>query len=268
MKTLRLHSLWIAVAFVLVVGAVSGCAGTPIRQHPDFASAARKVQSIAILPPDVEHVRIVFTGENERLTEQEREVAVDLQRGFEAALKTKQYVVRPWPDAQQLEETPNANFELQQVRTAYNEASKQLYDKAANAEESKKFRVSLGPVVNPVATRVNAEALLYARFNGFEKSGGQQTKDILAGALLGVLTGAIAIPKPTGAVLEVALIDGVTGDVLWANRGGNEGPSGLGYGAFTMSGAILGPFPGKDAAVASGGGEAAKPVDTAAATKE
>lgn len=268
MKTLHSNSLWVVVALVVVVGAVSGCAVTPIRQHPDFASAARKVQTIAILPPDVEHVRIVFNGENERLTEKEREVAVELQQGFEAALKSKQYVVRPWLDAKQLEENPNANFDLQQVRAAYNEASKQLYDKAANAEESKKYRVSLGPIVNPVATRLNAEALLYARFHGFEKSGGQQTKDILAGALLGVLTGAIAIPKPHGAALEVVLIDGVTGDVLWANRGGNEGSGGLGYGAFTMSGAILGPFPGKDTAAASGSGDIATPVDTAAATKK
>lgn len=258
MKTLRSNSLWIAVALVLVVGAVSGCGITPIRQHPDFASAARKVQSIVVLPPDVEHVRIVFNGDNERLTEKEATVATQLTQGLETSLKNKHYTVRPWLDPKQQERHPNLSFELQQVRTAYTEAAKQLFEKAANEEESTKYRVTLGPVVNPIATVTNAEALLYARFSGFEKSGGQQTKDILAGALLGVLTGVIALPHPEGAALEVALIDGVTGDVLWANRGGTAGPHPLGFGAPLMAENILARLPGKDAVVVTPGNEGPK----------
>lgn len=261
------HRFLAGIALLIVVSVVSGCAMTPIRQHPDFASAARKVETIAVLPPDVEFVRIVFNGDNERVTEKERTIADELHQNLETALKSKQYTVRPWLDTKQQEANPNANFDLQQVRTAYTEAAKQLYDKNANEEESKTYRVSLGPLVNPVASLVNAEALLYVRYYGFEKSGGQQTKDILAGALLGVLTGVIAVPKTEGSAMEVALIDGATGDVLWANRGGNDGPGGLGYTAQMMSENVLARLPGKETAVAtndsnadSTGAKAAEPA--------
>lgn len=251
------HRLLAGVALVVVIGVVSGCAVTPIRQHPDFANAARPVQTVAILPPDVEFVRIVFNGDNERLTEKERTIAEELYRGLETALKNKHYTIRPWLAAKEGEENTSVNFDLQQVRVAYNEAAKQLYEKPVNEEESKSFRVTLGPVVNPIASRMDAEALLYMRFNGFEKSGGQQTKDIVAGALLGVLTGVVPLPKPEGSALEVALIDGATGDVLWANRGGNDGPGGLGYRAPIMAENILARLPGKETAIASNDGNAA-----------
>lgn len=251
------------VALVVVVGFASGCATTtPIRQHPDFASAARKVQSIAILPPDVEHVRIVFNGDNERLTEKERTIADQLSQSFEATLKSKQYTVRSSIASKQEEAKKNVDFELQQVRTAYNEAAKQLFEKPANEEESKKYRVSLGPVVNPVASLMEADALLYVRYYGFEKSAGQQAKDIMAGALLAVLTGTAVVRPAEGAALEVALIDGATGDVLWANRGGNAGPGALGIGAATMATNIVTRLPGKETAIAKNDGGAAKSVDS------
>jgi hypothetical protein len=260
-----IHRLIASVAFLLIVSLVSGCTTmTPIRQHPDFASAARKVRTVAILPPDVEYLRIVFNGDNERQTDKEQTITQELQESLETTLKKKQYTVQPWLSDKQKEENKNVSFDLQQVRAAYNEAAKQLFDKPANEDESKKYRVSLGPVVNPVASLVNAEALLYARYHGFEKSGGQQTKDILAGALLSVLTGVVAVPAAEGSVLEVALIDGATGDVLWANRGGNQGPGGLGFRAPLMAENILVRLPGKEIAVAASDGNPAKAVDSAA----
>jgi hypothetical protein len=259
------HRLMAGVTFLLVVSLVSGCVTmTPIRQHPDFANAARQVQTVAILPPDVEYLRIVFTGDNERQTDKEQTITQELQEGLETALKKKQYALQPWLSDKQKEANKNASFDLQQVRTAYNEAAKQLFEKPANEEESKNYRVSLGPVVNPVASLVNAEALLYVRYNGFEKSGGQQTKDIVAGVLLGALTGVIPVYAGEGSVLEVALIDGATGDVLWANRGGNQGPGGLGFQAPLMAENILTRLPGKEIAVAASDGNTAKAADSAA----
>jgi len=58
----------------LMTGALaSGCASqSPVRQHPELADAARRIKTVAILPPDVAHERVVFSGDNERLTERER----------------------------------------------------------------------------------------------------------------------------------------------------------------------------------------------------
>jgi len=251
------------VTVVLIASLVSGCAMTPIRQHPDFASAARKVQTIAVLPPDVEYVRIVFNGDNERLTEKERAIADELCQSLEASLKNKQYTLRPALAAKLEESKKNLDFELQQVRTAYTEASKQLYEKPASEEESKKYRVTLGPVVNPVASLMEADALLYVRYYGFEKSGGQQTKDIIAGALFGVLTGTLVVRPAEGAAVEVALIDGATGDVLWANRG-NSGQGGMGFRAGIIAENVVTRLPGNATAIAKNDGEPAKPADSSA----
>lgn len=249
---LIIHRFQAGVVLILLVSLVSGCATmTPIRQHPDFASASRKVQTVVILPPEVEYLRIVFNGDNERETEKEQTITQELQAGLEAALKKKQFTVRPWFSDKQKAANQNISFDLQQVRTAYNEAAKQLFEKPANEEESKQYRVSMGPVVNPIASLVNAETLLYVRYNGFNKSGGQQAKDIVAGALLGVLTGVMPVYAAEGSVLEVALIDGATGDVLWANRGGNQGPGGLGFQAPLMAENILTRLPGNEVAVAA-----------------
>lgn len=261
------HRFSAGIALIVLVAFANGCAMTPVRQHPDFASAARKVETIAVLPADVSIVRIVFTGDNERLTEQEQTAATELREGLETTLKNKQYTLRPWPTEEQLNANPNARFELEQVRNAYNEAAKQLFDKPANNEEdSRKYRVTLGSIVNPVTTLVDAEALLYVRYAGYERSGGQQAKDIIAGALLGVLTGVVTVPKPYYSELEVSLIDGATGDVLWANRGGNDGPGGLGWGASIMAENVLKLLPGKEVAVAVNDGQVMKASETGAST--
>jgi hypothetical protein len=252
-----------SVALIVVASIMSGCAVTPIRQHPDFASATRKVQTVTILPADVTFERVVFNGDNERLTEREGTIAEKLYQTFETTLKNKQYTVQPSIEQRQKKTGKNVDFELQQVRTAYGEAAKQLYEKAATEEESKKYRVTLGPVVNPIATFTNAEALLYVRFYGFEKSGGQQAKDIVAGALLAVLTGVATVGAPEGAALEVALIDGTTGDVLWANNGNHQR---LGFGAERMAENILNQFPEKATAIAKTD-SAAKPAEPATPAK-
>src|SRR3569832_2142390 len=109
----------VGVAFIVAVSFASGCADTPIRQHPDFATAARKVHTVAILPPDVEHVRIAFNGDNERLTEKERTIAEELAQGFETSLKNKGYTIRS-SFAAKLEDTKkNMVFELHQVGSVF-----------------------------------------------------------------------------------------------------------------------------------------------------
>lgn len=221
--TVDLHIAW-AVAAVLAAALVTGCAATytTLRQDPDFAGAKRKIQTIAILPPDVIYTRVVITGDNERVAEREQTIIGELLNDLNWALERKQYTVRPPFSETLVQQKKNMDFELQQLRTAYNEAAKQLYDGPATKEEASQKRVTLGPVVNPFASVMNADALLIVRCSGFEKSSGQRAKDATSAILLGALTGVMPIHAGQGGVLELALIDGVTGDVLWVNRGSTE----------------------------------------------
>jgi hypothetical protein len=54
-------------------------------------------------------------------------------------------------------------------------------------------------------------------YYGFEKSAGMVAKDIAAGVLLALVTGTAPISASQGSQVEVALIDGDTGAVLWVN---------------------------------------------------
>ncbi len=57
---------------------------------------------------------------------------------------------------------------------------------------------------------------------GFKKSGGEVAKDV-AITILFAVTGAIVTQPTQGAGMRMALVDGGTGDVLWANVAGTSG---------------------------------------------
>jgi hypothetical protein len=86
-------------------------------------------------------------------------------------------------------------------------------------KESKKIQISVGEAVNVISEKSGADAILLLRFSGFDKSSGYVAKDVGTSLLVTVLTLGTVVPvsAASGAITEVALIDGVTGDVLWAD---------------------------------------------------
>jgi hypothetical protein len=68
-----------------------------------------------------------------------------------------------------------------------------------------------------------------AKMNGFKKSGVEVAKDVAITVLITAAT--LGVPWWRSPSLQVALIDGTTGDILWANTAGTTGDfddSGLG----------------------------------------
>ena len=118
-----------------------------------------------------------------------------------------------------MESDPDFAFEVNQVMEAFNEARKELYDgKSVTVENKNKFNTSIGPVVNTIASRAQADAVLLLHYYGFEKSGGMVAKDIAASVLLALLSGGTTVVQSTsGSQIEIAFIDGDTGAVLWVN---------------------------------------------------
>lgn len=68
-----------------------------------------------------------------------------------------------------------------------------------------------------IAEKSGADALFIIEYGGFRKTGGKIAQETTANVLLALLTGSYAIPVPEGSAVEVALIDMVSGDVLWTN---------------------------------------------------
>ncbi len=215
------------ITMVIVSVILTGCSLTPVRQHPDFASGKQKVRVVAILPADVEFRHLVFTGENERDSAREQSIATELNSAVGNMLQSRGYLIKE--DLLKRAEAGDKqfNFDLEQFKTAYSQAYKELYAQPMLQEEQAyKFKVGVGALANPIAQSCNADALLLVRYAGFDKSQGLIAKEIAGSVLLAVLTGVVATPAPSGGHIDLALIDGVSGDVLWTNSYGGPAPHG------------------------------------------
>ena len=262
MNTRTVHGLAVIALFM------SACATKPpppLPPHPEVVSLLRKVQSIAILAPQVEYTRIVFTGENERLPLMEKNISETLLSQFESTIGG-QYTIRKPPEDQPEERKREMEFEVQQLRAAF-----ATRVKMSSAEEEEKpttrTRVTVGTAATALATRFDADAILLSRYSGFQKSGGQKAKDIMAGAVLGVVHAA------EGGIVEVALIDGTTGELLWMARGVHARfPAGArSTRPTTARGAVgmaLAGFPPKEAAAATTRAAATVPESAAKSPAE
>lgn len=219
---LRLRML----AIIMIFAFVSGCATTSVRQHPDFVNASRAVKTIAVLPPDVEFVRITFNGDNERDSKAEAEIKDRLSSDLKTLLEQRGYTANTSLTERLNGTDKQLGFEYENLKMAYAQASKELYEKnKVPVNESTNFNVSVGPVANTFSAAGSADALVYVRYRGFDKSGGQMAKEIVGAALLAVLTGVAPISSATGGRIELAVIDGTSGQVLWTNTfsGPNQG---------------------------------------------
>lgn len=207
---------------VCALAIASGCAKTTVREHPDFVSKSRPANNIAVLPADAEVLYLVLTGDNERLPEEEQRIKAELSTTLPALLAKRGYQARFVSTEELTKLVKDSGFTLEQAKGAYATLSTQLYERELmDEDESKNIRVSIGPVASAIAEALKVDAFLFSRFGGFKKSPGLISKDIVASAMLAVLTGVAAVPATAGGSLELALIDSHSGDVFWTNRAGS-----------------------------------------------
>lgn len=202
---------------VLVV-VTSACSYTSVRQHQDFNEIAKSIDSVVVAPPTVTVELVVFTGENERLKEKEDAVGGTLVNLAAEKLQAQGLKVIDFDFEKAITEDEEFAYALTQCREAYQKAKQDLYNGKSVLEEDKAtFKTSLGAVVNTIAEKTGAEALVLMEYYGFEKSGGMIAKDVAASVLIGLLTGSVPIQPTEGSSLQIALIDTAGGDVLWTN---------------------------------------------------
>lgn len=219
MNTLRVSTL---LGTLLIV---TGCATTTTtRTHPTLEEQLSHVNSVVIAPPRVEIEYVTLTGENERLTDQEETISSQLINIAEVHLRDRGYEIVNFDFDKALEEDQEFAYTVTQIREGFDKAKEDLqFGKQISEEEARKLKICLGEAANIVATKTGADAILLMRYAGFDKSDGHVAKDVGTTLLVGILTmGQILMTSPaSGAVTEVALIDGITGDILWADvKGG------------------------------------------------
>jgi hypothetical protein len=209
----------------LLVG-LCACA-TPAVQHPEIVARLGAVKKVGIMPVQAQVTRIVFTGENESLEDKAEIARYSVAQALEQTVRGNEFdaAVVPLDDAA-FEADPELRFRVTQVQQAADLAMAAAFQ-AGSRPSSDELSGALAvlPEVNDLASRVDAEALLFARYSGWEKSGGEIAKDVMVSIVVFAATlGTLFMWRPTnGAGVAVCLIDASTGELLYAHRTGGEG---------------------------------------------
>jgi hypothetical protein len=117
-------------------------------------------------------------------------------------------------------DSPELRFAATQAQKAAEQAMNEMWNPIQmKKSEALKYKRSLGPQVNQFADMVDAEAVLFLRYSYMTKSGGEVAKDVAFSVLLAAATlgNVVVVNDVTAARLDVCLVDGATGDVLFAN---------------------------------------------------
>ena len=198
----------------------TGCAVTTNRLHPNLVEELKQVEKIVIAPPDVSINLIKFKGDNERISEEEERYKQVIVKFAEEKLVQSGFTVVDFDFKNAIDEDSEFAYLVNQVKEDFEVAKKDLKAGLSISEnEAKKLQSKVGEAVNQVSNKTGADAILLIRYEGFKKSEGQIAKDIGTSVLVGVLTlGSVVPVQPaSGALAEVAMIDGTTGEVLWTD---------------------------------------------------
>ncbi len=209
---LRLH-----LGVVLVLVMLSACTTTSVREHPTLESQLLDVDSVLIVTPAVTVEQINFAADNERLVELEMSLQRELTALARNALEARGFEIVDFDLEAAIAEDENLAYAVTQAEDGFEEAKKTLYDEPLTEDEKRKFQVSVGTAVNLISEKSGADAVLLIHYIGYRKSKGHVAKDVAVGVLSGLLLGVVPTSASATSYVEVAFIDGVTGDVLWTN---------------------------------------------------
>lgn len=208
----------IRIGLILTMLVMVGCATTSVREHPNIMTQLNRMDSVVIAPPAVSVQQINFTGENDRLVEVEQGIQQELIQLARAGLQEHGFEVVDFDFEQAIADDEEFAYTITQVREGFAEARTQLYRSGVVYEENKRdVSASIGSAVNMVSEKSGADAVMLIHYSGMKKSGGEVAKDIAVSVMLTLLTGSTPVANTEASYVEIAIIDGVTGDVVWTN---------------------------------------------------
>lgn len=219
--------------------------------HPTLKEELKRIDSVVILPPQVEVVLLTLTGEDERLTETENEIREKVLSIAKQRIIENKYDLVDFDFDTAIQEDADFAYAITQIKEGFTQAKEQIkIGDSASAENNpgrtgqpgpspgkKKSHtksiegpVSIGEATNIIQSVCGADAMLLITYKGFDKTGGYVARDIGTSVAVALLTMGTVVPvsQKSGAIIEIALVDGVSGEILWADqiRGTlDEGPA-------------------------------------------
>lgn len=219
---MKLTSFYATGKYVLVLILIllnSSCAKlTTTREHPVLEEQLLSIDKVLVISPTVAIQKINFSSDNERHADAEGSIKQGLMDVAKTELASKGYELLEFDLDKAVMEDEDLAYALNQVKEGFEQAKATLYEKSLNEEEKRTIKASVGTAINALVEKTGADSFLIFNYAGFEKSGGSVAKDVAVSVLFAAL-GTVAVQSTEGSYVEVALIDGVTGDVLWCDVG-------------------------------------------------
>ncbi|MEW5757851.1 MAG: hypothetical protein AB1755_00020 [Candidatus Omnitrophota bacterium] len=234
-------SLNILISLILTV---SGCAS--YQKHPDFTEKHKKIYTAAVMPAEVEIYKLNFKGDKDPMYDLMAKAVNFSKDEVENTLLSKNYTVQKLKlDDEILVNNPELKTALFNVKKLFNQKLKEIQKR-----KEKKFTYSLGSDINQFADMADADVLVFIKESGFKKTGGEIAKDIAKSVLFSAALAAVGgigymYISPNEAVIQIAIVDSNTGDILWYNYNRDNPGIDLGNERSVRSilKALLSPFP-------------------------
>jgi hypothetical protein len=217
MNTVR---LWIAIATLVLFLPCPLRASELAKAHPDLAAKLHGIKTVLLPPPRIEMYEIGAGGTPEKMEDWGTAAQANVSHALSAYTP------------------PLATFRLTEldedslapaVRDTYDE-TRMLYDVVASnitnhtyenyspsyfPAKASKFVYSVGPAFDQIAPDADAFLLI----EGFDQRTSSGNKALQAGTMLiGLLLGAVVVPRGGGNLITVALVEAKTGTILWFYR--------------------------------------------------
>jgi len=236
-RSKRLPSIGLCMLILVIM---AGCVPLAFRAHPQLQEKVQSIKTVAIMPPGIKVYQLSVGGDTELMDEATAAAKQTVATAIEKELGRHAGVVfNPFPLPSGILETSRdltaagLKDELEDTQALFDAVSASVllhtYEHGTDQmfpEKLKNFDYSLGPEVERLAKLANADAFLFISGVDHISTGGRKASMYLGTLILLPLsvTGILIVVTPPGvAVLNVALVDGTTGALLWYNVVGWRG---------------------------------------------
>lgn len=208
-----------SILFCIVI--LSACSKTAIRQNAKFHQQWETQYSAAVLPADVGITLMQIDGDNQPIEKEEiyaRKYIVDTVK---TALHDKDFIIKDYDFDEAMELDTDLQHSLEELRASKKEFVKNKMQTLLPKEEAFAINDSIGTEINQFADLVDTDILVLIDYKGFKKSGGLVARDVAITAVSAALLQVGNVQPDSGGMAIIMLIDGNTGEILWASAGGS-----------------------------------------------
>lgn len=200
---------------------LAGCATANVEEPVYFHRRFPEIHKILILPPRINVSEKTFQKDSNALLRESKQASEIAAQAVRAELNQRGFETKYYPEGDSFYKAdPQLTKDLVGVLEKYENSTQDILTHFQGERTFwDEFPVSLGLDVNPLVDAAEADALLFVWGFSSGRSSGKFISDVVKNTAVVMGTFGMVYPewKDYPALLNIALVDGDNGDILWAN---------------------------------------------------